>query len=380
MALSRHPLGFRRGKLHSLEARRKKHGDSVKLSCSYRRECIPLTFAPAVLVRILEIIHDALTADTIVTKRDIYYRHPDLFVKQAVVDRYVDDLACTFGVSRTLLSVVCVLHLFEYLATVLIGLKSAAAKGLVAGNFTIQRRDGSQINGLKDRESLLIPNLHNSDTIDVSNVRWILVVEKEATFRSLLYSAFWISVSSEGVLLTAKGYPDLSTRIFLGFLTSRSPHIPTYAIVDYDPDGFAILSTYKHGSYALAHENSLPTSGSSEGQPLNLPQLRWVGVKSHHLKTPVSTDNGYAERDVRQTQGLMKLTRRDRCKARRMLEWEVFAEDGIEIEWRNELQTMLILNVKAEMQVFEERDGGLALWLKGELGLGIELRREGFHD
>jgi len=86
------------------------------------------------------------------TFRDIYYRHPDLFVKQAVVDRYVDDLACTFGVSRTLLNVVCLLHLFEYLATVLIGLKSAAAKGLIAGNFTIQRRDGSQINGLKDRE------------------------------------------------------------------------------------------------------------------------------------------------------------------------------------------------------------------------------------
>ena len=113
---------------------------------------------------------------------------------------------------------------------------------------------------------------------------------------------------------------------------------------------------------------------------MNLPQLRWVGVKSHHLKTPVSTDSGYAERDVHQTQGLMKLTRRDRCKARRMLEWEAFAEDGIDIEWRSELQIMLMLNVKAEMQIFEERDGGLALWLKGELGLGIELPREGFHD
>ena len=182
------------------------------------------------------------------------------------------------------------------------------------------------------------------------------------------------------LLLQAKGYPDLSTRTFLSFLTFHSPHIPAYAIVDYDPDGLAILSTYKHGSYALAHENSLTTSGSAEGQPLNLPQLRWVGVKSHHLKTPVSTDNGYAERDVCQTQGLMKLTRRDRCKARRMLEWEVFAEDGIDIEWRSELQIMLMLNVKAEMQIFEERDGGLALWLKGELGLGIELPREGFHD
>lgn len=178
----------------------------------------------------------------------------------------------------------------------------------------------------------------------------------------------FVSLHNLTLLLQAKGYPDLSTRIFLSFLTFHSPHIPAYAIVDYDPDGLAILSTYKHGSYALAHENSLTTSGSAEGQSLNLPQLRWIGVKSHHLKTPVSTNNGYAERDVRQTQGLMKLTRRDRCKARRMLEWEVFAEDGIESEWRNELQIMLMLNVKAEMQIFEERDGGLALWLKGELG------------
>ena len=40
------------------------------------------------------------------TSSDIYYRHPDLFVKQPVVDRYVDDLACTFGVTRAQLNVV----------------------------------------------------------------------------------------------------------------------------------------------------------------------------------------------------------------------------------------------------------------------------------
>jgi DNA topoisomerase VI subunit A len=40
------------------------------------------------------------------TSSDIYYRHPDLFMKQSVVDRYVDDLACTFGVSRSQLNVV----------------------------------------------------------------------------------------------------------------------------------------------------------------------------------------------------------------------------------------------------------------------------------
>lgn len=37
--------------------------------------------------------------------RDIYYRDPELFMKQAVVDRYVGDLAYTLGVERDALNV-----------------------------------------------------------------------------------------------------------------------------------------------------------------------------------------------------------------------------------------------------------------------------------
>jgi len=37
--------------------------------------------------------------------RDMYYRDPELFLKQAVVDRYVDDLAYTLGVERDALNV-----------------------------------------------------------------------------------------------------------------------------------------------------------------------------------------------------------------------------------------------------------------------------------
>ncbi|ENI08117.1 hypothetical protein COCC4DRAFT_117899, partial [Bipolaris maydis ATCC 48331] len=54
-----------------------------------------------VLLRILELIHGSLLDNTLMTKRDLYYRHPDLFVKQSVVDRYVDDLACTFDITRS---------------------------------------------------------------------------------------------------------------------------------------------------------------------------------------------------------------------------------------------------------------------------------------
>jgi hypothetical protein len=41
--------------------------------------------------------------------RDIYYRDPELFTKQAVVDRYVDDLAYTLGVERDALNVASLL-------------------------------------------------------------------------------------------------------------------------------------------------------------------------------------------------------------------------------------------------------------------------------
>lgn len=41
--------------------------------------------------------------------RDIYYRDRELFMKQAVVDRYVEDLAYTLEVERDALNIVSLL-------------------------------------------------------------------------------------------------------------------------------------------------------------------------------------------------------------------------------------------------------------------------------
>jgi len=46
--------------------------------------------------------------DINVSFRDIYYKDPALFLKQSVVDRYVDDIAFTFNVPRSALSVVSI--------------------------------------------------------------------------------------------------------------------------------------------------------------------------------------------------------------------------------------------------------------------------------
>ena len=46
---------------------------------------------------------------------------------------------------------------------------------------------------------------------------------------------------------------------------------------------------------------------------------------------------------------------------------KVLGEDGEEQEWRRELQVMLMLNVKAEMEILSARDGGVAGWVEQKL-------------
>ncbi|CAG8961776.1 hypothetical protein HYFRA_00006319 [Hymenoscyphus fraxineus] len=284
-----------------------------------------------ILLRILELSHEALVTGIVTTKRDIYYRDPELFVKQAVVDRYVDDIAYTFGVERDALNVV------------------AAAKGLIAGSFTVTRKDGSTIDFSVENEGTLVPNSKDLQNVQFQEVEWILVIEKEATFRTLATSKYWQdSLAGKGIIITAKGYPDIQTRQFLHLLSTQHASCPIFALVDFDPDGLGILSIYKHGSAALAHEPNLA-----------VPSIQWLGVRSH--------DFLHEELDL---QGLLRLTSRDRRIAGKMLGKKMFEEEGCESECRRELQVMLMLNVKAEIQILGNGER-LGAWLDGKLKEGI---------
>ncbi|KAI9047189.1 hypothetical protein LZ554_008643 [Drepanopeziza brunnea f. sp. 'monogermtubi'] len=246
-------------------------------------------------------------------------------MKQAVVDRYVDDIAYTFGVNRDALNVV------------------AAAKGLVAGSLLLTRKDESVIDLTTEPEGLLIPNPSEISTIQFVDVKWILVIEKEATFRTLASAQYWqSSLAGRGILLTAKGYPDIQTRQFLHLLSTSHPSIAILALVDFDPDGIGIMATYKHGSQSLAHE-----------QDLAVPSVRWLGVRSGDIGGV-----GVGEGEP----GLLRLSARDRRVAVRMLE----RGGQVDAEWMRELRVMLVLNVKAEIQIL---GGGrrLAEWLDEKL-------------
>jgi meiotic recombination protein SPO11 len=109
--------------------------------------------------------------------------------------------------------------------------------------------------------------------------------------------------------------------------------LKVFALMDFDPDGLAIMSTYKHGSVSLAHENDT----------LVAPRIEWLGITSDVIR----------EIHGNKSQTWLRLTTRDRKKALKMLENAVCQQE-IEAFWRRELQVMLMLNIKAETQILGE--------------------------
>ena len=127
---------------------------------------------------------------------------------------------------------------------------------------------------------------------------------------------------------------------------------PILALVDYDPDGIAIMLNYKHGSIALAHESVF----------LNVPSLQWLGVKSSDLQ------HGLPDRN---DMGLLKLTDRDRKMAIKMLTRTAESQTKEEEEYKRELQVMIMINIKAEIQLLSEREGGLESWLESKISTKV---------
>ncbi|KUM65517.1 hypothetical protein ACN42_g1550 [Penicillium freii] len=265
--------------------------------------------------------------------RDIYYIDPEFFRVQYIVDHIVDDLAYTIGVNRTALNV------------------EAAAKGLVTGDFRLIRGSHILIDAQSVTEDSLIPRIEDGDEIDISRVRWVLVIEKEAVFHRLARISYHTrALAGEGIMVTGKGYPDFMTRTFLRAMSDsassqrrRPPRF--YALTDGDPHGMAIMSTYKYGSAAHLHQNAR----------LSIPRLQWLGLRVTDI---------IAVPEVLGDTALLSLTMRDRKKIVAMLRNSpVWASDGPEPEWRAELQRMLVLNLKAEIEILYGCQGGLEGWI-----------------
>jgi meiotic recombination protein SPO11 len=127
-----------------------------------------------------------------------------------------------------------------------------ALAGLLFGDLHLSHLDDvidckqHQFNGIS------IPSEIQDMKVLSSLSRFILIVEKEASFQRLLEDRF-CDKFGPCIILTGRGFPDINTRRFLQFI-QMSLEIPVLALVDCDPFGFEILSVFKFGSH-VCHFN-----------------------------------------------------------------------------------------------------------------------------
>lgn len=78
-----------------------------------------------------------------------------------------------------------------------------------------------------------------------STAKFVLIVEKEATFQHIAESTFVKDMNC--IMVTGKGYPDANSRQFVKMLYEYLK-IPLLALVDGDAHGIDIMFMYRYGS------------------------------------------------------------------------------------------------------------------------------------
>lgn len=170
-------------------------------------------------------------------------------------------------------------------------------------------------------------------------------------------------------------------------------------MVDCDPHGVDIMRTYKYGSKSLGHEACT-----------RVPGLHWLGVRMDDIfvaancvpsdlldvQSPQRSDSQYSSSSLTgfsQTsrnqaspysqsgaqrtalESLIQLTPSDRKTAQRIFQTIVGVGEAFELELdqeeaeqMREIQVMLMLNMKAEIQAIDNR-GDLSSWLDEKMGI-----------
>ncbi|CAN1135759.1 Meiotic recombination protein SPO11-1 [Linum perenne] len=303
-----------------------------------RRECHAHRID--VLLRVLLIVQKLLQENRHGSKRDIYYMHPSVFSEQSIVDRAINDICILLQCSRHNLNVVSV------------------ANGLVMGwvRFVEAGMKFDCINSLS--KAIPIPVYVEEVRDIVSVAKYILIVEKESVFQRLANDHF--CEANRCIVITVGTYPHspplaeyftCSDEIdcflyFVGKRLSRYSYkksttsgsrflrllmeklrLPVYCLVDCDPYGFDILTTYRFGSMQMAYDAKF----------LRLKGIHWLGA--------FPSDVGRYEVPE---QCLLPLTTEDKRRTEKML-LRCYLEKQVP-EWRWELEMMLQRGVKYEIE------------------------------
>ncbi|RWR99797.1 meiotic recombination protein SPO11-like isoform X4, partial [Dinothrombium tinctorium] len=235
---------------------------------------------------------------------DIFYQDMDVYESQKRLDDLVEDICCFIQATRFQL------HIHSTCRGLLYDVNSCSVRKFYF-HFAFFGRKGTTI----PHDISEIKNV-------TSTARFILIIEKDATFQQIVNSDF--AKKHSALLVTGKGFPDSNTRqivrIFWEFL-----RIPIFVLVDADSYGIEILCVYRYGSLGKSYN------------AINLvnPQIRWLGVHPTDLNGHIiSKTTIMSDADIKKIQDLLN---RPYIKSNPI--------------WREQVQHLLNLKAKAEIQI-----------------------------
>ncbi|XP_056279019.1 meiotic recombination protein SPO11 isoform X2 [Pseudoliparis swirei] len=271
-----------------------------------RSDCPSSATKFAQILKIFQVIYKLVQSDSFATKRDIYYNNTQLFGSQRAVDSIVDDISCMLKVTRRSLHVL------------------ATSKGLISGDLCYMEEDGTRVDCRSSSAAVAVSSNIRGIRNIVSSAKFVLIVEKDATFQRLLDDDFCTKMSP-CIMITGKGMPDLNSRLMVRKLWDAL-HVPVFALVDADPHGIEIMCIYKYGSVSM----------SFEARSLTVPSLMWLGLLPTDLKRLRVPEDS-----------LIPLTRTDESKLCSLLKRPYVTGKP---DWQREMELMQQSKVKAEIQ------------------------------
>jgi DNA topoisomerase VI subunit A len=252
--------------------------------------------------------------------RDMYYhlKHSigrsseNTFDEQEESDALIEDLEVTVDALRE------ELHLY------------AENRGAMVGNITMVDR-GDVIDCRRmGTGGYSIPSRVEADVIQFRKVdaKFVLLIEKGAVWGRFNEDRFWKKHNC--IIVHGQGQPPRGVRRLL-YRFSNELKLPIYVLVDNDPWGYYIYSVVKQGSINLAYES----------KRMAVPGARFIGMSSFD-----------AEKFGLPRTVTIQMNEQDRGRARDLLAYPWFQQK----EWQLEIQNMLKLGVKLELEAFSNRD------------------------
>ncbi|KAI4893026.1 hypothetical protein NFI96_034248, partial [Prochilodus magdalenae] len=271
-----------------------------------RSDCASSVKKFALFLKVLEMIYKLVQTDSYATKRDMYYNDPQLFGTQRNLDLIVDDISCMLKIPRRSLHVI------------------ATSKGFISGDLCYLEADGTRVECYSSSTAVPVSSNVSGISNIVSTAKFVLVVEKDATFQRLLDDEFCTRLHP-CIIITGKGVPDINSRLMVRKLWDTLC-IPVFALVDADPHGIEIMCIYKYGSISMAFE----------APSLTIPSILWMGLLPsdiERLKVPQESLIPFTKSDDSK---LMSLRKRPYVSC--------------QPAWKTEMDILLNLKQKAEIQ------------------------------